>query len=290
MQRSIYLCRILFVCIFILLLSACHKDDFLWPGPGNKPCKCDAQSLSIWYYNQPGQFLFGRQYQFFKTYSWQEFYYSIFILADSPTPVYPHSYVNGGRMGNKAFLLDSTSKDTAFTVILNSKGQPVETFYTDPMTGGFTWHKTYAYNNKGQLVSYFNPEQNWDYTIRYDQHGNVKQYLRNNNSTLMLELTYDYSKPITSGVYFIDSWYGHFTELELLRHMGLLDMHPHHKLIRANNAYQYPEYDRYFFDQQINSDGYVTSYNTTLWYPSDTLSVSVNWHCAGQSQQAMARN
>jgi len=284
MQQSVYLSRILCVCLCMALLASCRKNELPWPGPKPKPCNCDAQSLSLWYNGQPGNFLFDRQYQFLKTYTWQEIFYSIFILSDSPTPVYPHNYINGGSQGNKAFLLDATSRDTVFRVTLNSKGQPIETFLNDPMTGGFDWHKTYSYNNKGQLTSYFDPENNWDYTIRYDQYGNVKQYLRQQNTVSMIELTYDYARPVTDGVYFIDSWYGHFTELELLRHMGLLDMHPHHQLVRALNNYQYPEYDRHFFDQQIDQHGYVTGYRTTLWYPEDTLQAKVQWNCPNDNQ------
>ncbi|MBW8685587.1 hypothetical protein [Chitinophaga rhizophila] len=279
--------RMLYVCLVLCLtITACKKGDHPWPGPGQPPCKCDAQSFEAWYQDDDHTFPspFIRPYKFTKTYDANGWLNTLYENTDSPNPVF-QSVTIFSKQGNKAFLRDSASLDTVLIVELNQKGLPVKTDLRYLVGGPISsLVKYYHYNHKNQLVAYEDSTNKQYYRLTYDQQGNVRQYIYKNTGAVMVDLTYDYSTPIKGAAYFLNGWIGIFTELEYLYYMGYLDLTPHHKLVRAVNNFRYPFYDRYYTDQVINAAGYVTNYVFTLHNSESLVNSRTVWHCPGDNQ------
>lgn len=261
---------------FLCLLAACKKNDH-WP-PKPEDCGCDAKNFIA--ITEDDRMLYSnRGYRFDKTYkadgSIDKFYMNVW------GPASPFDYIAYFKTsGSWAFLIDSTSQDTVLRVELNSRKQPVRSFLKDPLGFVGPW-QYYTYNSKGQLVKAAKGDVYGAYSVKYDPYGNVLSYIWDIDTSFSLTFTYDYNTPIKGGSYFVNDADIATREIMILQLLGLLPSSPHHKMLTAKGLSYYPPFDRSFVNQQIDGEGYVTSYETSLWYGQQLLKCTTNWHCKG---------
>jgi len=274
-----YLTLLRTLCVFTLLclLGACKKND-PWP-PKPDDCNCDAERFTALYSDSTPVYP-HRGYRFDKTYKADGSIDKFYLNAIAPGA--PYEYVAYfKKTANWAYLLDSASQDTILRVELNSKKLPVRSYMRDPFGLWGPW-QYYTYNSKDLLVKLEKYDNTGTYSVQYDQYGNVLTYVQDRDNTVFIGFTYDYHTPIKGGSYFWDDTYGAFLELQILQLLGLLPNSPHHKMLTATSYSDEPTYNRTFANQQINSDGYVTYYETSLWHGNDLLKCTTSWHCNGK--------
>lgn len=275
-----YLSSLRTTCVFALLclLAACKKNDH-WP-PKPDACGCDAKNFIAITGNDHVLYS-NRGYRFDKTYkadgSIDKFYMDVW------GPASPFEYIAYFKTaGNWAYLIDSVGQDTILRVELNSRKQPVRSFLKDPLGFVGPW-QYYTYNSKGQLIKAAKGDVYGAYSVKYDPYGNVLAYIWDMDTSYSITFTYDYNTPIKAGSYFVDDADIATREVMILQLLGLLPGSPHHKMLTVKGLSYYPAFDRSFVNQQINEEGYVTYYETTLWASgNDLLRCTTNWHCNGK--------
>jgi hypothetical protein len=237
-----------------------------------KDCNCDASSFEA-AFSDHGSSVFLRDYRYKKTYNPDGSVHNLYLLARFSSV---DEYIGtAGKTGNLVYLLDSISQDTIFKAELNSQQQVVRSFIRED----HRW-QYYTYNALGQLIRFDRDSAHSDaYDITYDAYGEVSRYSLVRDPSKAITFTYDHSIPVKGADYFMDTYYSAFIDLEILQHLGYINLQAHHKVLSIDNPYFYPEYNRSFINQEINADGYVTAYETTLWYPDQVLRTRTYWHC-----------
>ena len=257
--------RTTYVLLSLCSIFACNK-----PHPP-KDCNCDASRFEAFYDN--GSSVFLRDYKYRKTYNADGSVHTLYLHARYPSA----DQYNGiaGKTGNLAYLLDSVNLDTIFKAELNSQQQVIRSFIREDNRWQY-----YTYNTQGKLIRFDRDSAHSDaYDITYDAYGEVSRYSLVRDPSKAITLTYDHSITIKGAEYFMDTYYSAFIDLEILQHLGYINLQPHHKLLNIDNPHFYPEYNRAFINQEINADGYVTAYETTMWSPETILTTKTYWHC-----------
>jgi YD repeat-containing protein len=271
--------------VFLLcLLTACKKGNNEWPGPGGKDnCKCDVERFDVVLPpNYPGYipFYHTQGCRFRKTYHPDGSLKQITAAIAGPLHPYTYSgYVK--RLGNSVFMLDSVNMDTLLIVELNNQGRAITSRLKYFPDNRFLNTNHYTYDAQGKLIRSIRKEYS-DYIFTYDQYGNLTGILSSGRNDPWITLEYDYNTPIKDAEYILDS-NNFMMEIELLSYMGYIDFTPHHKLLSAHN-YDYPVHTRLFTNQQINADGYVTSYLATLGDLNPPITFNTLWHCIKNNQ------
>jgi YD repeat-containing protein len=247
----------------LCLVLACQKQEKLSPPTSlttvSTASNCRILSGPYYYktYNSDGSIdsLFSGAISFF-----DPFYFAGIVKYDS----------------NHVYLIMYPT-DTMFTAELNSQHQVISTTYAPYTNLWGTAH--YYYDPAGRLTSVVrNPGTSDDISLHYDSLGNVLKITSASDSTYGLFYTYDYSTPIAKSDYIAHPWGTVWADLMLLQQLSLLDIAPHHKVTHLKGNL-YPEIDRDFTQQVMDSRGNVVFYRTSYYNGSGEFYCFFNILC-----------
>ena len=269
--------------IAFMMLSvfiACKKKDPNEPVPTKD--KCIAEKVESKYDTLEAGFLPyypNRDYQFKKTFNPDGSISQLFIN----TPAYSSGQLVNGlvvKTGNSLFLLDSLTKDTVFRAKFDANGRVV---WSHLSTVFDNIPYTYQYNAKGQLELLF---YYGDVSIKlyYNEYGDVRATGRRlpdgEEDKTFYVISYDHSVPLKGATYDLQIFP---LEPQILEVLGYFDLSPHYKITSVSWEDIAPNYVKYFFDQQINTAGYLTDYKSSMQWefypPEDTIVTHITWRC-----------
>lgn len=238
MQKVIPIPLMALLCLFF----ACKKQEKLRPAKQlatTSTSNCDIQS----------------GYGFYKTYTPDGHIDSLDSYAYS---ISPWRFKGKVKYDSNHVYLISCGTDTLFTAELNSQHQIISSKYEPHDYNYGTAY--FNYNLAGQLTRVVRDTgRSDDVYIHYDSLGNVTSMLTP-DSTSGVWYTYDYSTPIGLSDYYIEPWGTVWADILLARELNLININPHHKVVRAVGNL-YPEFDRYYQDQVMDAQGNVISMN-----------------------------
>lgn len=178
--------------------------------------------------------------------------------------------------GNHVYLIMYPT-DTMFTAELNSQHQVISTTYEPYAYGYGTAY--YSYDTAGKLTNVVrSPGGSDDITLHYDSLGNVLKIVTAYDTTSGLFYTYDYTTPIAQSYYVTEPWGTVWADLILLQQLNLLDIAPHHKVVHITGDL-YPEINRDFTQQVMDSRGNVVFYRTSYYNGYGEYYCFVNYLC-----------
>lgn len=247
----------------LCLLISCSRKESLPPSrlAITATTHCDIQGIySPWYID-------NNNYGYYKSYaSWGE--------PDSLSiNLYGGNNIRGKihRGPNVLAILETATGDTLFSAILNSQQQPVMVRHT-PDNFYDLW-ATFSYDSAGRLVQITGDTIfNNDFRLSYDSLDNVIRIAEVRNQEAYMDITYDYSTPITGGDYPFDTYYQVMSDLKICKALNLVDIRPHHKVTHITNNI-FPTFDRDYTSQFIDAQGKL------IYYETEGFSYTINWYC-----------
>lgn len=166
--------------------------------------------------------------------------------------------------------------DTMFTAELNSQHQVISTQYEPYASYGKAY---FYYDGAGRLTNVVRSAGGSDdVTFHYDSLDNVLKIVTAYDTTYGLFYTYDYSTPIAQSDYITEPWGTVWADLILLQQLRLIDIAPHHKVVHITGNL-YPEINRDFTQQVMDSRGNVVFYRTSYYNGSGEYYFFTNYFC-----------
>lgn len=271
--------RMTLIFIMSMLLLACRKGPVWYPGCDcPTPPRCQVQQTVMYNFNPiDSVFKLMPEFRVRKSFAPNGTVKLLDLTIPPWSPMFGlYTNLKVTYKGNRVIAEDPVVR-TYLSADLDNCGRAIRSSFTSAWhEPGDTTYVSYVYDKKGNLTD-------GGAHFEYDQYGNLIKVSR--SATQYLVFTYDYSRPVKGAFYDYDSDI-YMMGGVVLAALGHTNQQTHHLLTSIrDHDWAYPEENRDYYNQVVNQDGYLVSYDF-VWGGSAIARYVTTWACgsAGPSK------